>query len=1490
MTMFPARRRPDGARRAGDRARDAGRWSEAAAHYRLWLAEAPADFAIRVQLGHMLAEAGAHDAADAEYAAAEALRGDDADLALCRGHLARRRGDMETARHYYARAVAIGGDARADAALAALPAPEPDAEPEPEMPPAPIGLLEGWYDREVTGWVHGEPGTVPTVEFRVGDRIVGRAAADLARADASEHGFRATLALEGEVATVSAFVLPGGAEIANSPVILYPLPAPELAPEPEPEPEPGDAAPVGRLESWYDREIAGVVHAEPGIAPEIEFRVGDRVVGRVRARLPREAADERGFRAVVDIEGGATEVSVLLMPEGRALEGSPVLLHPIATRPRDDAPRAWSAHAITAKPFAMPASGEVALLVAHAPMGRVKPHVAATVRALADEGVATLLIVVADRPVAFAPGELDAVAGAIVRENLGYDFAAWSHALRLHPELYGARLLLLTNDSVFASADRSRLAATLDRVRGSAAALVGLTESHEYGWHVQSYFLACKPELLSSWAFHLFMEDVRILGSKDEIVRAYEVPFAGRMERAGFAVETLFASHLAVNPALFGWRELLAAGFPFVKLLLVRGQFPEVDLAGWRETLAERGFDLALLDATIAAAQERGPASGDADLLARPYQPRPGGPARPTRVAYFGPWNYDNGLGQASRELLGALQRTGCALNVHPIHKPFHVHRPVAPAVDSRDFTSAPDIAIVHLNPDSWHLLTDEQRGVIASAGRRIGYWVWEMDRLPPAWAAEFDAVDRIWAPSRFCAEVFARTARVPVDVIPHPVPVLPADAAVDRAAVLGAAGVDPAHRVILYVFDGSSYLVRKNPAALVRAFDAAGLAARGWTLLLKTKHLHDRPEAGTALAALVDETPGAVLLDRAMTPEALRALMSVADVYASPHCAEGFGLTVAEAMAAGRIVVATDYSGTADLLTAATGFPVPAHRWVLGEDHGHYLRGSGWARIDEPALAAALLRAAEAAERGDGAIGATARAAVAERLSYAAVGRAIAASIAATGAGEPAGAAIHPEVDPMRGPRFAECLTEEGVVPVPLAADGLPAAMVPAGEDGDWLVLAPGDAGYALDIAEIVRAQAAARPDVALFYGDDVAAAAAPQDRLRIKPELDRTLLVAQDYVGAPVIVRRAAYRALGGLDASRGSAALYDLVLRATVAGVAIGRIPRVLIAHDGARTAATAEQRRAAIEALPAFAGHDVRPGRAPGLLALSRRWGDDAPAVSIIVPTCRTRIGEGDRTYVERLLEGIAEADWPLARLTVIVGDDGEGSPDWARRSWPFALRHVPTPRAAGEPFNFAAKMNRLWRLAEDEQIVFLNDDVLPVGTGWLRALQTFAVDGSVGAVGARLLYEDGRIQHAGVAPAFRTVGHLWLGWPADRPTYQHWAEAQREWSMVTGAVLATRRSLLDRVDGFDERFSLEFNDIDLCLRLRRLGLRIVYNPDAEMIHAEKVSRGHRAPPGAEVALFRSRWREWLVRDPSFHPHHADDRLGLAAVPQPGDWYR
>ena len=805
------------------------------------------------------------------------------------------------------------------------------------------------------------------------------------------------------------------------------------------------------------------------------------------------------------------------------------------------------------------------------------------------------------------------------------------------------------------------------------------------------------------------------------------------------------------------------------------------------------------------------------------------------------------------------------------------------------------DVAIVHLNPDSWHLLTETQRAQIRSARRRIGYWVWEMGHLPESWWHEFGSVDRIWAPSRYCAELFDAQDGAPVDVIPHPVPVpaAPPPTAGERAALLRSLSLQPESRIILFVFDGSSYLVRKNPAALVRGFAASGLAERGWHLVLKTKHLMDRSADGAALQEMVEGERNVLLLERNFSSAELTQLLACADIYASPHSSEGFGLTIAEAMAAGRPVVATDFGGSTDFLDAGTGYPVRAHSWRLQEDFGHYTRGGEWARIDEPALSFALAQAALAVERGDRHIGSAARERIRDDLSIESVSKAIDRSIADMMLDRPR----------CEAPRL-ERLNLQAAVPldrgsgddrvkiVPLHADGSPDEDERSDITGaEWIVFAPRGSLLSPLFASTLLTHATLRLDASLFYADDIAAdVERAVDQFRLKPEFDQTLLCAQDYVGAPLAIRPAVLGALGGLDPTAGTAAIADLLFRAHGAGHVIARIPEVLLAHPGRRVTATSADYAAMLAVQPLLKDYLIAPGLTPETFALRRMFapGTERP-VTLIIPTCRSCAEGSDRPGIEQLLHSLEHVDWPMDKLTVIVGDDIVGDAAWTQAERPYALRRIETPRPAGEPFNYAAKMNRLWREAATEQIVFVNDDVQPLAADWLRALQTFALDEGVGGVGARLLYPDGTLQHAGLLPHGAAAAHAWIFRRRRRGTFHDWALVHREWSMVTGAVFATRRSLMEQIGGFDEVFSLEFNDTDLCLRLRALGYRIVYTPHAEMMHVEKASRGEAPPRGDTTARFLGRWSAWLDNDPSGHPMLRRDQFELRPNITRRQWY-
>ena len=194
-----------------------------------------------------------------------------------------------------------------------------------------------------------------------------------------------------------------------------------------------------------------------------------------------------------------------------------------------------------------------------------------------------------------------------------------------------------------------------------------------------------------------------------------------------------------------------------------------------------------------------------------------------------------------------------------------------------------------------------------------------------------------------------------------------------------------------------------------------------------------------------------------------------------------------------------------------------------------------------------------------------------------------------------------------------------------------------------------------------------------------------------------------------------------------------------------------------------------------------------------------------------------------------------------------------------------------------PFNFSAMCNEAAAAARGDVLVFLNDDMEVLSDDWLERLVAHARDGATGAVGARLTYPDGRLQHIGVLVGMgESAGHFGALAAGDDPGWAGRNLAVHEVSAVTGACLAIAREKFEAVGGFDaEHLPIELSDIDLCLKLNARGWQTIVDPFVHLMHEESVSRGGATLRrldvyGGERAVFAERWRHVLRDDPTFHP--------------------
>jgi len=444
----------------------------------------------------------------------------------------------------------------------------------------------------------------------------------------------------------------------------------------------------------------------------------------------------------------------------------------------------------------------------------------------------------------------------------------------------------------------------------------------------------------------------------------------------------------------------------------------------------------------------------------------------------------------------------------------------------------------------------------------------------------------------------------------------------------------------------------------------------------------------------------------------------------------------------------------------------------------------------------------------------------------------------------------------------------------------------------GEVIALLDHDDLLAPNALERIAETFAADPEVDYVYSDeDILDTNGRYVAPFFKPDWSPERFRTQMYTCHVSAIRRRLFDEVGGFRPGFDGSQDWDLMLRVTERARKIVHIPEVLYHWRIVATSVLAgdDVKPYAYEAgLRALAEHCERVGIDGEPVELDRRGHfrirrriTDRPLVSIVIPTRGSsgRVWGVERAMVIEAVRGVIErSTWTDVEIVVVA--DVETPPDVIDE-----LRDIAGHRLRlvwwEHPFDFSAKCNLGAAHATGDVLLFLNDDTEVITPDWIETMYGFAREPGVGAVGCHLLFEDGRLQHGGHVLLGGNPGHLMFGQSPTNERNRMVLWLDREVAGVTAAAMMMRRDVFDEVGGFSPAFPNNYNDVDLCAKVRASGRRVIVTPHARLYHFESVSRDASVDP-AELDRLRARWWRDLHRDPYYNPNHTP---GLDSFPIP-----
>lgn len=863
-----------------------------------------------------------------------------------------------------------------------------------------------------------------------------------------------------------------------------------------------------------------------------------------------------------------------------------------------------------------------------------------------------------------------------------------------------------------------------------------------------------------------------------------------------------------------------------------------------------------------------------------------------------------------------------------------------------------------------------------------VGFCMWELPILPKAWISPMQALDVLVAQTQFIRYAFEfNLSGVTTISAVHPI-YIPEQIKADRARY----GL-PEEAVVFFTgFEPHSDPQRKNPFATIRAFlEELGEDERAHLVIKFNNAMQD----GIAhpivqeLTELCGAHPRVHIMTDTLSYHEVLELYASCDIYVSLHRAEGLGLGPMEAMALGRAVISTAWSGNMSYMdhtnTCLVGYdliPVDgsiAHysKEVLGQEtvwaDAHVAEASAWMRrlVDEPEFRKNIGEKARQAmcahhekarqgdfieelrsiwehhnyinQSGDSSTNSASKQVRAlreeKRADYSRLVnekywannyqqwikkhslRDTDVKIYSERLASIAGAnpIIHLLVTAQAGMEelLADTLDSIGgqiyenwrlsiITDAQLPEDSLDQndriqwrAVTVDNEfisvlnqtalslEADWVVRVEAGDRLAPQALAACASYIKKHPQWRLIYvDDDLISKSGDRYDSRFKPDINLDLLRSTPYVGNFLVTNKKAFQGIGGLS-ELDNAAGYDLTFKCleTFGEAAIGHIQDVLYHRldwndKQWQTEATEIACRQALEQHLSRSGLNARV--TAGLLPFSYFTEYEYPSmplVSIIVPT-RDRL-DLLRPCVESVL---TKTSYPNFELIIVDNESRDPAVLAYMQNLPENDKRVRVIRYP-HPYNYSAMNNIAARDARGEYLLLLNNDTVVIQPQWLSRMMTYGQRNDVGIVGARLVYPNKTIQHAGLIAGMGVHGiceHVNIGSPMTAPGYLGRSQMSQNLSMVTAACMLVRKSIYEEVEGLDEaQFKVLFNDVDFCLRVKQRGWKIVWTPYATVLHHGSISlkgftdtqdetRGRQ-----ELSMMRDKWLPELSNDPAFN---------------------